>query len=82
MSTQSQSVELTAEQTIWQLALDNGVSHRRSALDDLGDSITRLAGDDVSMDYTEWLLVELRRRNLIEGRAATLLHYRYLTERL
>ncbi len=82
MSTQFQPVELPVEQTILQLALDNGVTHRRSALDDLGDNITRLAGDDITMDDTEWLLVELGRRNLIDERAATLLHYRYLTERV
>ena len=72
---------LTATEEIHALARARGVTYTRSALDDFGDTITRLSGDDVELDETEWLLVALRRAKVIAGVDATLLHARYLRER-
>jgi hypothetical protein len=72
---------LTAAEKIHALARTHGVTYTRSALDDFGDTITRLSGDDVELDETEWLLVALGRAKIIAGVDATLLHARYLRER-
>jgi hypothetical protein len=72
---------LTAAEEIHGLANAHGVTYTRSALDDFGDTITRLSGDDVELDATEWLLVTLERAERIGGVEATLLHARYLRER-
>jgi hypothetical protein len=72
---------LTATEEIHALARAHGVTYTRSALDDFGDTITRLSGDDVELDETEWLLVTLERAERIGGVEATLLHARYLRER-
>ena len=72
---------LTAAEEIHALARTHSVTYTRSALDDFGDTITRLSGDDVELDETEWLLVALERADQIEGVQATLLHARYLRER-
>ncbi len=40
-----------------------------------------MAGDDVDLDETEWLLVALRRAEILPGIEGTRLHYRYIQER-
>ena len=74
-------VRETAEQVIHQLAIQHGISHQRSKLDNFGDAVTRLAGDEVHLDAAEWLLVELGRAGILTGAGNTLLHHRYLRER-
>ena len=75
------ALAVSAADEIAALARAHGVVHRRSRLDDFGDTVTRLAGDDVELDATEWLLVELGRANIVGGVDGTLLHARYLRER-
>ena len=71
----------SAKDEIHALAARHGITHRRSALDELADAITAHAGDVVTLDDTESLLVELGRAKLLVGSDRTLLHARYLRER-
>jgi len=64
--------------TIHALAVKHGIIYQETGYDILADHITRLSGDDVRLDPTELLLVELERSGHIEGRKATLLHADYL----
>lgn len=70
----------TAAAEIRHLAAQHGVRHSRSRLDELGDAITRLAGDDVEFDETEWLLVELGRRGILSTRESLDLQLRHNRE--
>ena len=81
MTAQRSPVQETAGQAIHQLAIRHGISRRRSKLDDFGDAVTRLAGDEVHLDAAEWLPVELGRAEVLTGADNTLLHHRYLRER-
>jgi len=72
---------ISAKQEIHQLARKHGIVYKRSAIDDWADSITRLSGDDVTLDETECLLVVLGRANILTDRETTILHARYLKER-
>ena len=71
----------SAKAEIYAIARDHGIAHQRSALDELGDAITRLAGDEIDLDSTEWLLVALDRAGVITGPDAVILHARYRRER-
>lgn len=73
--------ELTASERIYALAAKHGISHERSALDELGDVITDLSGDAVELDDTEWLLVALGRAGIVTGAENTSLHHEYLKVR-
>ena len=72
--------ELSARETIHQLAAMHGITHQRAALDELGDAITKLSGDAVALDETEWLLVELGRRKCVDGRMQMALASAYQNE--
>lgn len=50
-----------------QLARANRVAYRRSGLDDFAEAVTRLAGDDETLDSTGKLLARLRKRSVING---------------
>ena len=65
-------------ETIRNLAARHGVAYQETGYDVLADQITRLSGEDVQLDPTELLLVELERSGYIEGKEATLLHADYL----
>ena len=73
--------ELSARETIHQLAAMHGITHQRAALDELGDAITKLSGDAVVLDETEWLLVMLDRAEVLKGTESTRLHHQYLKDR-
>jgi hypothetical protein len=74
--------QLTAQQKIQQLAQQHGiVVHQRSQLDELGDMFTKLSGDEIELDETQWLLVELGRAGILNGTDNVLLHAQYLNER-
>jgi hypothetical protein len=72
---------LTAEQTIRQLASQHGITHNHSMLDELGEAFSRLSDNEVELDETEWLLVELDRANILTGLENTRLHAQYLRQR-
>jgi hypothetical protein len=65
-------------QTILALAQRHRVSYQPTALDAWGEQITRLSGDDVSLDPNELLLLALERAGHIAGRDAVRLHAAYL----
>jgi hypothetical protein len=73
--------QLTAQQTIQLLADQHGIVHHHSALDELGEAFSRLSDNEVEIDKTEWLLVELDRANILTGAKNTLLHAQYLRQR-
>jgi hypothetical protein len=73
--------QLTAKQTIHQLANQHGISHHHSRLDELGEAFSRLSDNEVELDDTEWLLVELDRANILTGLENTQLHAQYLRQR-
>lgn len=62
------------------LAQSNGVNDTPSRLDRISRVVTRLAGDDVTPDEIEGMLINLSRRGLIEGSDMVKLHSRYLDE--
>jgi hypothetical protein len=73
--------QLTAEQTIRHLASQHGITHQHSKLDELGEAFSRLSDNEVELDETEWLLVELDRANILTGLENTRLHAQYLRQR-
>jgi hypothetical protein len=75
------TTELTAKQKIDLLAQENNLVHSHSQLDEIGATFSRLSDDEVELDRTQWLLVELNRAGILTGKDNTLLHARYLQER-
>jgi hypothetical protein len=73
----STKVRSVAEE-IRALARQHGVAYEPTPLDELGNVITRLAGDDVELDETERLLLALRRAGYLTSAEATRLHGEYL----
>ncbi|MEI3773991.1 hypothetical protein ACIPSX_15035 [Pectobacterium sp. CHL-2024] len=49
------------------IASANGIKYQRNGLDDFAESITRLAGDDITFDLVEKLLVLLNKKEIIDG---------------
>lgn len=72
---------LTTAQFVAQLASQYGVTSERTALDDWADTVTRLSGDEVTLDDTCQLLVNLRRQHVISARQMAQLSIRHLRER-
>jgi hypothetical protein len=75
------TTELTAQQKIDLLAQENNLVHSHSQLDEIGTTFSRLSDDEVELDKTQWLLVELNRAGILTGKDNTLLHAQYLQER-
>ena len=73
---------VTTRDCIYDLAEEHGLVHHRSKLDQLADAISAHSGDDVKLDKTECLILELERANVITGREATKLQMAYLREQL
>lgn len=66
------------------MARNHGVAYSRSSrsnLDDLADTITGLAGDEVTTDETEDLIVELKRVGVIDSGEMVEMLGRYLDEK-
>jgi hypothetical protein len=72
---------LSAREQILALARARGVAYRPNALDELGDAVTRLAGDDVGLDETELLLLALERAGCVSTREADRLHIAHMRQR-
>jgi hypothetical protein len=81
MQTVQITTELTAKQKIDLLAQENNLVHSHSQLDEIGATFSRLSDDEVELDRTQWLLVELNRAGILTGKDNTLLHAQYLQER-
>jgi hypothetical protein len=73
--------QLTAKQTIHQLASQHGITHHHSLLDEWCDKVSELSDDKVELDETQLLLVELDRAGILTGKDNTILHGQYLQER-
>ena len=71
---------LEVRQFIDRLAKAHGVDHKRSGLDDFAEAVTRLAGDETMLDQTSRLLVELKKRNIINNQQLARLVTNYLAE--
>ena len=64
------------------LAEEHGIRHRRSRFDDWAEAVARVGeGDDVVLDHTEKLLVELAKRKIVSGRQASRLLNNYMEEK-
>jgi hypothetical protein len=72
---------LFARAQILALAQARGVVYRQNALDDLGNAITQLAGDDVRFDDTELLLLTLERAGCVSTGEADRLHIAHMRQR-
>ncbi len=72
---------MTARDTIRDLARRHGIRYERAGYDDWAEAVSRVAGDDVELDETEWLLVALGRAEIVPDFENTRLHARYLAER-
>jgi hypothetical protein len=81
MQTVQTTTELTAQQKIDLLAQENNLVHSHSQLDEIGATFSRLSDDEVELDRTQWLLVELNRAGILTGKDNSLLHAQYLQER-
>jgi hypothetical protein len=73
--------DLTAKQAIHQLAEQHGINHVHSKLDELGEAFSKLSDNEIELDATEWLLVELDRADVLTGVENTMLHAQYLRQR-
>lgn len=58
------------EQHIRNLAQQHNITSDVTSLDDMGNTITRLAGDDVVLDEVEMLIVHLGQQGHITGKEA------------
>jgi hypothetical protein len=72
---------VSAREKILSLARAHGVVYQPNPLDDLGNAITRLAGDDVQLDDTELLLLALEREGYVSHQEANHLHLTYMRQR-
>jgi hypothetical protein len=64
----------SAEEGILSVARRHGVTYQPTALDELGNAMTRLAGDDVQLDEPARLLLGLRRAGHFSNAEAARLH--------
>ncbi|TWC75763.1 hypothetical protein FB593_1282 [Rhizobium sp. SJZ105] len=69
-----------AERRIYALAAKHGIVAERLPLDDWADKVTELAGDAVTHDPVEDLVVILQRRGVVTDREAASLYGDYLDE--
>ncbi len=67
--------------TIRALAQFYNIAYHPSHLDNLATDITRLSGDNVTLDDVEYLLIELGRRGVISRRTALAMQHGYLKEK-
>jgi hypothetical protein len=72
---------LSSREQILALARVREVAYRPNALDELGNAVTRLAGDDVRLDDTELLLLALERAGCVSTGEADRLHIAYMRQR-
>jgi len=68
----------SAKEEILALAREHGVTYQPTPLDELGNVITRLAGDEVQLDEPALLLLALTRAGHLTSTEATRLHGEYL----
>ncbi|WP_246797216.1 hypothetical protein [Burkholderia perseverans] len=69
------------DQYVQHLARHFGIVHQRSTLDDYAEAVTRAAGDDVTPDLTDKLLIGLKKNNHINARQFAQLTVNHLREK-
>ena len=67
-----------AREQILALARAHGIAYRPTTLDELGNAITRIAGDNVKLDEPGLLLISLERAGYLTPADAARLHGEYL----
>jgi GrpB-like predicted nucleotidyltransferase (UPF0157 family) len=72
--------DLTAKQQIDLLAAQHDITYQKTQLDELADTYSRLSDNEVELDETELLLLELDRAGILTGKDNGLLHLQYLHE--
>jgi hypothetical protein len=72
---------LSAREQILALARSRRIAYLPNAVDDLGNAITQLAGDDVRFDDTELLLLALERAGCVSTGEADRLHIAHMRQR-
>jgi hypothetical protein len=78
---QTTIVNLTAKQQIDLLVEQHGITYHQTELDELADTYSRLSDNEVELDETELLLLELDRSGILTGKDNDFLHLQYLRER-
>jgi hypothetical protein len=73
--------DLTAKQQVDLLAEQHGITYHQTQLDELADTYSRLSDNEIELDETELLLLELDRAGILTGKDNGLLHLQYLRER-
>jgi hypothetical protein len=71
----------SAAEVICRIAAEHNLTYQHDGYADLARTIDGAFGDGVEMDPTEQLLVAIGRARIMDGKAITLLHAQYLTER-
>lgn len=69
-------------QFVQSIADAHGVVYVRTALDDFAEKITELSGDDVKPDYTEKLIITLKKKGVIDSRQFVKILGAYLDEKI
>jgi hypothetical protein len=70
----------SAKDEIQALARRHGVTYAPTPLDQLGKAMSQLAGDDMKLDDTEYLLLALERSGHLSTRDANRLHVAYMRQ--
>ncbi len=78
MTTTPKIHNFTVKEKIWQIAEQHNITHQHSQLDRLGESISRLSDNEMELDETQWLLVELGRAKVITGQEQIALNTQYM----
>jgi hypothetical protein len=81
MKTVQTIADLTAKQQVDLLAEQHGIIYHQTELDELADTYSRLSDNEIELDETELLLLELGRAGILTGKDNGLLHLQYLRER-
>jgi hypothetical protein len=81
MKTVQATTDLTAKQKIGLLAEQHGITYHQTEFDELADTYSRLSDNEVELDETELLLLELDRAGILTGKDNGFLHLQYLRER-
>ncbi len=71
---------MTGEASIRDLAACHDITAEPDDYDRLATNLSRLAGDDVTLDDVEMLLVHLARRGIVSGPERQKLHVAYIGE--
>lgn len=74
--------EKNIAQFVQNLADEHGIVYVRTGLDDLAEKITELSGDDIKPDYTEKLIITLKKKGVIDSRQFVKILGAYLDEKI